>query len=78
MVDNHGDYSKIVAISNLLYKLNIAGFERRSITPFLHKIGLEPHINFKYVIRLAVVTTGIEYIVLVPYEKRDKTYDFEA
>lgn len=67
------DTRSVMALVNLLYKLRIAGMEQRSLS-YQRMVIQNPNVRLsRYVFKLAVVSLNQEYLVCVPYAKRDKS-----
>lgn len=58
----------MLALAHLLGKLKIACFQKRHITMPMSMMGARPG---KYVFKMAIVTTTVQYCVFVPYAKGD-------
>jgi hypothetical protein len=65
------DTLKVMALVLMLYKLKLAGINKRSI-PLTSQMIKDQHRIGKYVFRLAMVSTSIDYIVAVPYSQHDQ------
>jgi hypothetical protein len=59
----------LFGISRLLILLEVAGFKQRGITHLAYMMGRVPG---KYVIRMAVVSLTIDYLILVPMRHCDE------
>ena len=65
------EQAAIFALTHLLCKLNVAGIKKRHVTLAASMLGRKPG---KYVFRMAIVTTAVEYLVLVPWRDCDEYF----
>ena len=63
----------------MLYKLRVAGLKKVSVShqaQMVRASALHPRLPIgKLVIRLAIVSMSVDYLILVPYAERDAEYD---